>query len=243
MLKFKIEQKEYQIPEIMNIEHYVSIYKIKDIFSDDYYAARLVNIITGAPVKDLLESDFQEVNYIANYILSLLPIDKPKFVDRFTLDGIEYGFFPNWKDLTFAEFVDLDTISTKKADEILDNLHLLAAIMYRPIISEEKKNDYKIEKYDVKTMIERGELFKKKLDVRYVLAAQNFFIRFAERYLNYSQLSSIPKLTTWSKIKILWGMRKMIFKIAFKKPLDGTWSSTELLRMILQNTNMSIKKP
>lgn len=242
MLKFKIEQKEYEIPEIMNIEHYVSIYKIKDIFSDDYYAARLVNIITGAPIKDLLESDFQEVNYIANYILSLIPIDKPKFVDRFTLDGVEYGFFPNWKDLTFAEFVDLDTISTKKADEILDNLHILAAIMYRPIVSEEKKNDYKIEKYDVKTMVERAELFKKKLDVRYVLAAQNFFIRFAERFLNFSQLSSIPKLTTWMKIKILWGMRKMIFKIAFKKPLDGTWSSTELLRMILQNTNMSIKK-
>ena len=59
----------------------------------------------------------------------------------------------------------MDTISTKPESELLDLLHILAAIMYRPIIEEKSEHDFKIEKYNVESMQERAELFKKKLDV------------------------------------------------------------------------------
>lgn len=242
MIKFYIEKEEYKVPNFISIENYGKIYKIKDLFSDDYFAAKLVNIVTGAKIEDLLECDYQEVNYISNYIMSLIPLDTPKFEDRFELDGVKYGFFPNWKDLTFAEFIDMDTLSTKKQDEILDILHILAAIMYRPITNERSEHDFDIEKYDVNTMKQRAELFKKKLDVRYVLGAQFFFIKFENKFSSYTQISSITKLTTWSKVKILWRMRKMIWSIVFKKRSVGSWSSTELLETILQSTNLSIKK-
>lgn len=242
MIKFKIEGVEHNVPDFMSIENYAKIYKIKDLFSDDYFAARLISIITDAKIEDLLESDYQQVSYISSYIMSLVPTEKPVFVDRFELDGVKYGFFPNWKDLTFAEFIDMDTLSTKKPDELLDYLHILAAIMYRPIIEEKSEHDFKIEKYDVNTMTARAELFKKKLDVKYILGAQFFFIKFANRFLSYTQISSIQKLSIWTKIKIVWTLRTLIWNIVFKKRSVGSLSSTELLEMILRSTNTSIKK-
>ncbi len=73
MVKFKIDEKEYVIPEFISIENYAKIYKVKDLFSDDYFAAKLLNILTGAPLEDLLQVDYQEVSYLANYVLSLIP--------------------------------------------------------------------------------------------------------------------------------------------------------------------------
>lgn len=242
MIKFKINDTEYSVPDKITIESYSKIFKIKDLFSEDYFAAKLINIVTGAPVEDLLQVDYERVNYIANYLMSLFPLDKPEFKDRFELNGVHYGFFPNWKDLTFAEFVDLDTISTKKPDELLDLLHILAAIMYRPITSEKSEHEFEIEKYDIKTMKERAELFKKELNVSYVLGAQFFFIKFARIFSGYTHLSLIPKLSIWTKIKLLWMMRKIIWAQVFKKPSAGSSSLTELLETILQSTNMSMKK-
>jgi hypothetical protein len=187
-------------------------------------------------------SDFQEVNYLSTYVMELIPKDKPTFVDKFELDGVKYGFFPNWKEITFAEFVDMDTISTKKQDDLLSLLHVLAAVMYRPIVNERSEHDFDIEKYDVKTMKERAELFKKKLNVKYILGAQFFFIKFAKRYFDYTQVSSMQTLSIWTKIKLLWKLKSIIWKQIFRKPSDGSLSQTELLQMILQNTNLSIKK-
>lgn len=242
MITFKVEGIEYELPEVMNIENYCKVFKIKDLLSDDYFAAKLISIISGAPVEKLMEGDYDQLNYLAAYILSLLPKETPQFVDRFELDGVKYGFFPNWRDMTYAEFVDMDTISTRPIDEMLNMLHVLAAVMYRPIISEEGEHDFQIEKYDVKTMTKRAELFKKKLEVGYVLGAQSFFTLLEKRFLVYSQLSSIPKITTWMKIKLVWKWRKLILKAAFKRPSDGMSSQTELLQMILASTITSTAK-
>lgn len=243
MIKFKIGDEEYKVPEFMSIENYSKIYKVKDFFSDEYFGAKLINIMTGVPVEDVLQSDYQYVEYLATYILKLIPMDKqPKFHDRFELNGIHYGFFPKWQDLTFAEWVDLDTLSTKKPEEILDILHIICAIMYRPIVEQKSEHDFKIKKYNIEEMKERAELFKKELDVKYILGAQFFFINFARIYLSYIHLSSIQTISIWTKIKIIWTMRKMIILMVFKRPLVGSWSSTELLETILQNTSTSIKK-
>lgn len=243
MIKFKIGEQEYNVPDFMSIENYSKVYKVKNFFSDDYFAAKLVHIMSNAPVEEVLESDYQYIEYLSTYIMGLIPMDKqPKFYDRFELNGVKYGFFPNWKDLTFAEWVDMDTLSTKKPEEILDLLHVICAIMYRPITEEKSEHDFKIEKYDIDEMKERAELFKKELDVKYILGAQFFFINFANRYSGFTHLSSIPTISTWMKIKLFWKLRKTIWALAFNRHSDGLLSSTELLQTILQNTNISTKR-
>jgi len=242
MIKFSIDEKQYEVPDFISIENYVKIYKLKDIFSEDYFSAKIINLITDCPVEDLLESDAQEIHYISAYIMSLLPDSKPEFKDRFELNGVHYGFFPQWRDLTYAEFVDMDTISTKKPDELLNLLHILASIMYRPIVEETSEHNFKIEKYNVDSMKERAELFKKELDITYVLGAQFFFINFARKYFLYTQTSLITKIPIWMKIKIVWKMRKLIWDIVFKKHSAGLLSQTKLLETILQNTTLSTKR-
>lgn len=243
MIRFKIEGDSYEVPDYISIENYVKIHKIKDLFEDQYFAAKLVNIVTNAPVEDLLDGSYQEVNYLASYIMSQFPQEEDvKFKDRFELDGVKYGFFPNWRDLSFAEYIDMDTISSKKPEELLDLLHILTAIMYRPIIEETSEHKFKIEPYEVESMKERAELFKKKLNVGYILGAQFFFIKFAKRYLNFSPQSSTMKIGIWTQIKLIWMMWRMIFKITSKKPMGGFLSSTKLLTTILQNTTSSTKR-
>jgi len=242
MIKFKVDDLEYKVPTFISIENYVKIFKQKDIFSDDYFAARIISEVTNCPVEDLLQGDAQEMNYVAAYILSLIPQETPKFIDRFELDGIHYGFFPKWRDLTYAEFVDMDTISTKKPDELLSLLHILASIMYRPITKERSTHDFDIEKYNLESMKERAELFKKKLDIKYILGAQFFFINYAKTFSSYTQMSLMKKIPIWTKIKLVWKMRKMIRNIVFKRHSVGSLSQTELLEMILQNTTISTKK-
>lgn len=243
MVTFKIEDKEYNIPDYISIGDYVKLFKVKDLFSDEYFAAKMVSLVSGCPVEDLLESDYEKVNYLASYILSLIPQEQPKFEDRFELDGVNYGFFPDWRSLTYAEFVDMDTISTKKPEEMYDLLHILTAIMYRPITEQRSEHDFDIEKYDIKKMTKRAELFKKKLDVKYILGAQFFFINYVRKFSVYTQTSSIQNLSIWTRIKLLWKLRKIIWKMSFNKYSDGSLSQTELLEMILQNTNKSIKQP
>lgn len=242
MIKFKIEEKEYNVPDIISIENYAKIYRIKDLFSQEYFAAKIISLVCGPTVEELLQTDYQEINYLATYIMGLFPLDAPEFVDRFELNGVHYGFFPNWKDLSYAEFVDMDTISSKPINDLLDLMHILCAIMYRPIISEKTKHDYQIEKYDVNSMKIRAELFKKELSVRYVLGAQSFFISFVSKYLSYSQLSSMKKISTLTKIKLIWKMRRLITAALFKKYTGGSLSSIELHQMILQSMSKSIKK-
>jgi hypothetical protein len=236
MIKFKIDDKQYQLPNSISIDKYVKIYKAKELFTDEYFAAKIINIVCDTPLDDLLDSDYQEVNYLAAQILEMIPIDKPKFKDRFEIDGVHYGFFPTWKELSFAEFVDMDTISTKKPEELLSMLHILAAIMYRPIIEEKSHHDFQIEKYDVEKMKVRSEIFKHKLDISYVLGAQFFFINYAKKYSDYFQLSSMKTLSIWTRIKLIWNLRKMIWKTLFKKSTDGSSLSTDSLKTILRNT-------
>ena len=242
MIKFKIEEKEFTIPDYMSIGDYVKIYKVKDLFTEEYFAAKLLNIVSNAPLDLLLESEYNEIEFLAYTILSKMSHPDETFYDRFELDGVHYGFFPNWRDLTFAEFVDMDTISSKKPDELLDMLHILAAVMYRPIIEETSEHDFKIEEYDMISLKKRAELFKKKLDIKYIIGAQFFFIKFAKKYLSYSQQYSMPTLSIWKQMKWIWHMWRMIYKIRSKRSLGGSSWSTELQKMILLSTSTSTRK-
>lgn len=245
MIKFRIEGKEYILPEVISIGHYANIYKIKDLFSDDYFYAKLLSTVTNAPLNDLLEGGFEEISFLAASILDLMPTtNSVKFEDRFELNGVEYGFFPNWRDLTFAEYIDMDTISTKKPQDLLDHLHILAAIMYRPIVSEVSRHNYQIEPYDMDDMVKRSELFKKELDVRYVLAAQTFFITYARMFLDYTPTSLTTtnvKLNIWQQIKMIWMMWRMIYKITSQKRSVGSSLSINLRKMILRSITSSTK--
>jgi murein DD-endopeptidase MepM/ murein hydrolase activator NlpD len=114
MIKFKIEDKQYQLPKSISIDKYVKIYKAKELFTDEYFAAKIINIVCDTPLDDLLDSDYQEVNYLAAQILEMIPIDKPKFKELKSLYdkkiaaslGLERSYLitKQWSDLARRSF-------------------------------------------------------------------------------------------------------------------------------------------
>jgi len=236
-LTFEIDGIEYKIPKLITIGDYVKLYKVKGLFEDDYFSVKLISLLTGAPQDKLLQIERTKINFLFNEIYSVFPKGNPAFMNRFTLDGIDYGFIPSWKKMSFGEFADLDTLMTKKQDEVLDYLHIITAILYRPIIKEKSEHNFQIEKYNQQTLEERAELFKNKLDVEVSLGAQFFFTQFAKNVSNYTPMSLMRWMKiSWIELKILWMMRKWIWKtIVSKRDLDGISFLTEFQTMILQN--------
>lgn len=235
ILTFEIENTNYEIPNYLTIENYIKLYQIKDVVEDEYFNLKMINQLSNAPIEKLKRANYNDIHYLSNYIMTLFPTDS-KFKDTFKLDGIEYGFIPQWKKMSFAEWVDLDTLFKKK--DIMNYVHILTAIMYRPI-TKWKGKIYEIEDYDSDEMLHRAELFKKKLDIRYYLGAQFFFSQFVKRYGNYSLRYS--NMTLMKKIKYVWKMRKLMTKILLNESMDGILSSEDLLIMTSPKMKMSSK--
>jgi hypothetical protein len=240
---FELEGVEYKLPYYLTIGDYVKIFKVRDLFEDEYFSVKLINIITGAPMELLMKANRDVINTLSMELLKIIPTSEPAFADKFTFEGVEYGFIQSWKNISFGEFADLDTLMTKKPDEFLNYLHIITAILYRPITKYKGKHKFEIEEYNVHTMEERAELFKNKLNVEYALGSQFFFIHFARTSSQNTRISSKMWMKiSWMQIKFVWRWRKRIWTNLWKKNSDGTWFLTELQMMILQDTIASLRK-
>ena len=67
--------------------------------------------------------------------------EKPKLVKEFKMGKKTYGFIPKLEDMTFGEYVDLDTYIGD-----MPNLHRAMGVLYRPIKLKDKEK-YLIEDY------------------------------------------------------------------------------------------------
>ena len=46
MINFKIEDKNYTLPDYITVGNYSKLFKIKDLFEDEMFAAKVINIFT-----------------------------------------------------------------------------------------------------------------------------------------------------------------------------------------------------
>ena len=68
-----------------------------------------------------------------------------QLINRFRLKGIDYGFIPELDDMSFGEYMDLDTFISDN-----DNLHRAVNVLFRPI-EHKRGNRYKIKDYNPDT--------------------------------------------------------------------------------------------
>jgi len=71
---------------------------------------------------------------------------QPKLVTKFKMGDSTFGFIPNLEEMTFGEYIDLDTYIHDMA-----NIEKAMAVLYRPI-DKQHKDKYTIKKY-------QGDLF------------------------------------------------------------------------------------
>ena len=67
----------------------------------------------------------------------------PLFVQRFTLNGVEYGFIPNLDKMSVGEYIDLD----EYLKDGINSAHRVMSILYRPI-TKKFGSMYRIEDYE-----------------------------------------------------------------------------------------------
>ena len=81
-----------------------------------------------------------DFNYIIETITRVLN-KKSIFRQRFTIDNVKYGFIPNLDNMSFGEYIDLDTFIKNEED-----LHKVMTVLYRQI-EVESFGKYRIEDY------------------------------------------------------------------------------------------------
>lgn len=149
--------------------------------------AKAIEIFCDIELKNVMRLKMSDFDKITNKI-NLLFEQKPKLVQRFKIDGVEYGFHPQLDELTLGEYIDVDTYI---AD--WENMEKTMNVLYRPI-ENKLKDRYSIKEYNVDTS---ANLLAMPMDavLSSIFFLWNLGIDLSKTILNYSELGVETNLT------------------------------------------------
>ena len=175
------------------LQNYQKFMKVINNSNDqEFIAEKTIEIFCGLNLKEVIKIKWSDVKDLALHFNKLFQ-EKPKFQSTFKIQNMEFGFIPNLDEITFGEYIDLESNITS-----VDNFHKAMAVMYRPIKTR-VKDKYEIMQYTGTD--EFSELMKfAPLDV--VMAASVFFWNLGNDLVNNSltylemEIAKNPKLMT-----------------------------------------------
>jgi len=172
---------ELTIPTSLNeiklaqYQKFLSIAKDND--ESEFLQQKMVQIFCGIDLKDVASIRYKDVAEITVNINNLFSKEN-KFIQRFKMGGVEFGFIPNLDEMSTGEYMDLDNYITD-----WDTMHNAMAVLYRPITNK-LGDKYNIEEY--KGSITYADVMRHApLDV--VLGAMVFFYNLGNDLLKYMQ--------------------------------------------------------
>jgi hypothetical protein len=174
-MKFNIS-----IPTELNevkLSQYQKFLKVaKDNEEAEFINQKMVQIFCNIDLKAVAEIRYKEVIEITNSLGKMFEVNTHKFVHRFKMGGVEFGFIPSLEDISFGEYTDLDTYISD-----WDNMHKAMAVLYRPIKKEGLNGSYEIEKYN--GSVTYSDVMKH-APLNVVLGANVFFYNLGNELLN-----------------------------------------------------------
>ena len=111
---------------------------------DEFLTKKMLEIFCDVPLDKLPNIRFKDITGVSKHLNAMMK-EKPSLTQKFTLNGQEYGFIPSLEDITYGEFVDLDSYMSDT-----QNLHKTMAVLYRPVTQKSGKR-YDIEPYESAT--------------------------------------------------------------------------------------------
>ena len=128
----------------IKLAQYQAFLKIaKDNDDEEFLNQKMVQTFCNIDLKDVAEIRFKDVLEITASLGNMFNVKEHKFINRFKLGGVEFGFIPDLEEMTFGEYTDLDSYIGD-----WDNMHKAMAVLYRPITNKGLNNTYDIEKYN-----------------------------------------------------------------------------------------------
>jgi len=137
---------EITVPTSLNeitLEQYQKFLKIAEENPEgNFLNAKMIEIFCSIPLSDSYKLKMSSVSAIIDILNEMLSVT-PNHVEKFTLNGVQYGFIPDLDEMSLGEYIDLDNNIISWAE-----MHKAMNVLYRPI--KIKKGDkYSIEDYDV----------------------------------------------------------------------------------------------
>jgi hypothetical protein len=175
---------------------------LKEFTDSTEYAVDLISISTGLTPEQIKEHGWIQILEVADNITQYFLNESHQFHKEFEFKGVKYGFI-DLNNLSFGEFVDIDTLLSKPPVERQSELHIHMALLYR-----ELDESGKLVKYDGSKVVERAEIFRD-LPIRYVHGALSFFFRL-DRVLRRNTRNYLKNLL---KAKMM-NMRETIKRIS-----------------------------
>ena len=135
---------EVYIPDTLSeitLDKYQRYLKIQENNEDEnFLAIKMIEIFCGLRGDTIMAMKAKSIKDIT-LILTQMFNEKPQLVKEFKLNGKTYGFIPKLEDMSFGEYIDLDTYIGD-----MDNIHRAMNVLYRPI-KQKYQDKYLIEDY------------------------------------------------------------------------------------------------
>jgi len=98
-----------------------------DITKELEVQSKMIEIFCKVPVEVVRSMKAKDITDICTIINNMFDVEH-QMLNRFDLNGVKYGFIPDLENMSFGEYVDLDTFIGDN-----DNLHRAMNVLYRPI--------------------------------------------------------------------------------------------------------------
>lgn len=108
----------------------------------NFLDAKMIEIFCGVPLSESYKIKMSSVRAVIDILNELLSTN-PNHVERFEMNGTEYGFVPDLDELTLGEYVDLDNNISN-----WDNMHIAMNVLYRPVKHSQGRR-YNLVEYNV----------------------------------------------------------------------------------------------
>ena len=126
----------------ITLEQYQAFLRIQDSSdSEEFIAQKMVSIFCKIRLSDVLRIKYSSITEILAGFNDMFQ-NNPKHKLTFKMNDTEFGFITNLEEMSFGEYVDLES-------NIGDwqTMHKALAVMYRPI-TKKKGDKYEIEPYE-----------------------------------------------------------------------------------------------
>ena len=137
-------QIEINVPTSLNeitLGQYQKFLKVSEENPEgSFLNAKMIEIFCGIPLSDSYKLKMSSVQAIVDILTEMLE-ETPAHIDKFTLDGVVYGFVPDLDEMTLGEYVDLDGNASD-----WQKMHIAMSVLYRPVITN-KGGKYNIKEY------------------------------------------------------------------------------------------------
>lgn len=225
----KYDGKEYLVaePTIMVWNKLSGAQTLQD---EEAFRYTLISTATGLNEEEIKQADWLDVFKVSEYLTDYYMVQSPRFYNHFIFNETLYKFI-DLENLTFGEFIDIDSFLSQPTSYRIGNMNMLMALLYR-----ETDENGKLVKYDASKVADRAQAFKL-LPAKYLQGAIFFFGTLENILSVLMKQSLIQRKLRLMKLKVKGKMINLLRSVGVGIQQSFTWlkRTSIKLRGLLKN--------